>query len=102
MSAHAANDAHGHVAAEAAAEAESAVHAAGRGDLLALEEFIKAGLRRGYPAHVTLQTRDALLGTMPLHAAAEFGQLAIVKARRGRRCLPPARRLNLPCAAGAP
>jgi hypothetical protein len=38
-----------------------------------------AGKARGYPSLVTLETRDDILQCVPLHVAAERGQLSVVQ-----------------------
>lgn len=53
--------------------------AARHGDMGAIEDCIREGLRRGYPAHVVLAAREPLLNQSPLHFAAEGGHLDMCK-----------------------
>jgi hypothetical protein len=57
-------------------------HAAENGNTEELEKLVQAGVSNGYPALVTLQSRDEILECMPIHAAAEKGQDEAIKVRR--------------------
>lgn len=53
-------------------------YAAETGDIAALDQFVREGVRNGNPESVTLQTREDILGMFPLHIACEMGQRAVV------------------------
>jgi hypothetical protein len=57
----------------------SAHHAAETGSLEELAAAEAAGKARGYPALVTLETRDDILQCVPLHVAAERGSQSVVQ-----------------------
>ncbi|WIA33608.1 hypothetical protein OEZ86_006732 [Tetradesmus obliquus] len=57
----------------------TAHHAAETGSLDELAAAEAAGKARGYPALVTLETRDDILQCVPLHVAAEKGQHNVVQ-----------------------
>lgn len=57
----------------------TAHHAAETGSLDELAAAEAAGKARGYPALVTMETRDDILQCVPLHVAAEKGQHNVVQ-----------------------
>jgi hypothetical protein len=57
----------------------TAHHAVETGSLEELAAAEAAGKARGYPALVTLETRDDILQCVPLHVAAERGQENVVQ-----------------------
>lgn len=59
---------------------KGSIHSAAElGDVERIEQLVREGVVKGYPEHVTLQSREDLMGMLPLHAAAEKGQVAVVK-----------------------
>lgn len=53
--------------------------AAELGNVEKLEEHVRRGTDNGYPERVTLQIRDAVMGAMPIHFAAERGHMHILE-----------------------
>ncbi|KAL6758851.1 ankyrin repeat-containing domain protein [Haematococcus lacustris] len=54
-------------------------HAAECGDVEAVQRHVQQGASQGYPASVVLQSREDVLGMLPLHIAAERGHLELLK-----------------------
>ncbi|GLC41708.1 hypothetical protein PLESTM_001231300 [Pleodorina starrii] len=54
-------------------------YAAETGDIKLLEHFVREGMAIGNPESVTLQSREDVLGMMPLHVACENGELEVVE-----------------------
>ncbi|KAJ9516149.1 hypothetical protein QJQ45_024574 [Haematococcus lacustris] len=54
-------------------------HAAECGDVEAIQRYVQQGASQGYPASVVLQSREDVLGMLPLHIAAERGHLELLK-----------------------
>ncbi|KXZ49110.1 hypothetical protein GPECTOR_23g40 [Gonium pectorale] len=54
-------------------------YAAETGDIKLLEHFVREGMAVGNPESVTLQSREDVLGMMPLHVACENGELEVVE-----------------------
>ncbi len=74
-------------------KANTVHYAAETGDIKLLEHFVREGMASGNPESVTLQQREDVLGMMPLHIAAENGEVEAVEVGWGRMavlvCLPP-------------
>jgi len=62
---------------------DSIHHCAENGDVEGIERLVARGAVQGYPASVVLQSREDLLGLMPIHVAAENGRLETVEVGRG-------------------
>jgi hypothetical protein len=80
----------------------SAHHAAETGSLEELAAAEAAGKARGYPALVTLETRDDILQCVPLHVAAERGCQNVVQVGPRMSRLPVAAALGTQHTHGSP